>query len=421
MNPARDTRTNRTRRTSRGGGTMAEKIKKLTFWNVMFGLIVIVGVIATIRRFALGLGATTGLSDAVPWGMWIGFDVMSGVALAAGGFTISALVYIFNLKEFKPIVRPAILTAFLGYILVAVGLLFDLGRPWFIWHPIIFHNPHSVMLEVAWCVMLYLTVLALEFFPAFLERYRLTKAVKVIKIATPVLVIAGVLLSTLHQSSLGSLFLIVPHKLHPLWYSTRLPWLFYTSAIAIGFGMVIVESYLSSRAFGKSLERHIVIDLSRAMLVSLVFLAVLRVQDLIARDALHYMFQGTFEAQMFWIENALLIIIPVTLVAIRRIRHHPMGPYFAGLSAVMGLVMNRMNVAVTGMSAHTGYYWPSWEEIMITVFLVTLGFAAFAWAIRNLPVFGHTPWREVVYVNPLQKTPASEQSPALHPANAWLR
>ncbi len=395
---------------------MADKLRQLTFWKAVFGLIVIVGVVATIRRFALGLGATTNLSDSVPWGMWIGFDVMSGVALAAGGFTISALVYIFNLKEFKPIVRPAILTAFLGYIIVAVGLLYDLGRPWFIWHPIIFRNPHSVMLEVAWCVMLYLTVLALEFFPAFLERFKLTKAVKVLKIATPMLVIAGVLLSTLHQSSLGSLFLIVPQKLHPLWYSARLPWLFFVSAIAIGFGMVIVESYLSSRAFGKSLERHIVIDLSRAMLVVLAFLAVLRVQDLIGRDALHYMFQSTFEAGMFWLENALLIIIPITLVAIRRIRHHPMGPYFAGLSAVLGLVMNRMNVAITGMAGQTGWYFPSWEEVMISVFLVSLGFAAFGWAVRNLPVFGPAPWRELVYVNPLEQEPATAKGNTLNPS-----
>ncbi|GAB4327458.1 MAG: polysulfide reductase NrfD [Candidatus Zixiibacteriota bacterium] len=397
---------------------MAEKLKTLTFWKAIFGIIVILGVIATIRRFALGLGATTGLSDEVPWGLWIGFDVMSGVALAAGGFTISALVYVFNLKQFKPIVRPAILTAFLGYILVAVGLLYDLGRPWFIWHPIVFRNPHSVMLEVAWCVMLYLTVLALEFFPAFLERFKLVKALKVVKVVTPILVIAGVLLSTLHQSSLGSLFLIVPEKLHPLWYSSRLPWLFYVSAIAIGFGMVIVESYLSSRAFGKSLERHIVIDLSRAMLVVLVFLAVLRVQDLIGRGALHYMFQPTFEAGMFWFENALLIIIPVLLVAIRKVRYHPMGPYLAGLSAVMGLVMNRINVAITGMAANTGYYFPTWEEVMVSMFLVSLGFAAFAWAVRNLPVFGPAPWREVVYINPLEESPATARSTALNPAKA---
>lgn len=392
--------------------------EKITFWRAAFVVIMIVGGIATVRRFFLGLGETTGLSDAVPWGMWIGFDVMSGVALAAGGFTISALVYIFNLKQFKPIVRPAILTAFLGYILVAVGLLYDLGRPWFIWHPIFFRNPHSVMLEVAWCVMLYLSVLAFEFVPAFFERLGWGKAVGIMKVVTPVLVIAGVLLSTLHQSSLGSLFLIVPNKLHPLWYSARLPVLFFVSAFAIGFGMVIVESYLSKRAFGKELERHIVTDLGRAMMVVLLFLATLRLQDLIARDAIPYMFQPTPEAGLFWLEISLQILIPVLLIAIPRIRKHPQGIYYAGLSAVLGLILNRMNVAITGMAGQLGDYFPSWEELSVSVMLVSMGFAAFAWAVRNLPVFGHEPMPAVVYVNPLETGKPKEPAAKLQAARA---
>lgn len=398
---------------------MKDWFRNFTFWKGGFIVILIIGLAAGIRRFALGLGATTGLSDQVPWGMWIGFDVMSGVALAAGGFTISALVYIFNLKQFKPIVRPAILTAFLGYILVAVGLLFDLGRPWFIWHPLIFRNPHSVMLEVAWCVMLYLTVLAFEFVPAVFERFKLTKAVKVMKIATPVLVIAGVLLSTLHQSSLGSLFLIVPNKLHPLWYSGRLPVLFFVSAMAVGFGMVIVESYLSNRAFGKSLERHIVIDLSRALLVVLAFLAVLRFQDLFARHAIPYMFQPTTEAALFWLEIGLQIILPIVLIAIPKVRLHPQGPYYAGISTVAGLILNRMNVAITGMAAHTGNYLPSWEELSISVMLVAIGFAAFAFAVKNFPVFGPAPWRSVVVIDPTEaKETAAARSPEWRAAQA---
>lgn len=374
--------------------------EKLTFWRFMFVVIIVVGMVATVRRFALGLGATTGLSDQVPWGMWIGFDVMSGVALAAGGFTISALVYIFNLKKFHSVLRPAILTAFLGYILVAVGLLFDLGRPWFIWHPIIFRNPHSVMLEVAWCVMLYLTVLAFEFVPALFERLGWRRGMSVMKIVTPVLVILGVLLSSLHQSSLGSLFLIVPNKLHPLWYSSRLPYLFFVSAMAVGFAMVIVESYLSSRAFHKELERPVIIDLGRAMLVALVFLAVLRAQDLIGRGSVSYMFQPTTEAGLFWLEIGLGIILPVVLVAIPKVRMHPQGLYYAALSAVMGLILNRMNVAITGMAAKLGNYFPSWEEISVSVMLVSLGLAAFAWAVKNLPVFGASPWTGTVVVTP---------------------
>ena len=391
-------------------------MEKLTFWRAMFVVIMVVGMAAAFRRFFLGLGATTGLSDQVPWGMWIGFDVMSGVALAAGGFTLSALVYIFNLKQFHAVVRPAILTAFLGYILVAVGLLFDLGRPWFIWHPIIFRNPHSVMLEVAWCVMLYLTVLAFEFVPAFFERLGWGKAVRVMKVGTPILVILGVLLSSLHQSSLGSLFLIVPNKLHPLWYSSRLPYLFFVSAMSVGFAMVIVESYLSNRAFHKELERPIITDLGRGMMVSLIFLAVLRAQDLIGRGSVPYLFQPTTEAGLFWLEVGLGIILPVILVAIPKIRMHPQGMFYAALSAVMGLILNRMNVAITGMAAKLGNYFPSWEELSISIMLVALGFAAFAWAVKNLPVFGSSPWTGMVVVTPAVESERAARHAELSPA-----
>ena len=140
-------------------------IGKLTFWKVIGIIFILGGLVSGALRFSLGLGATTHLSDATPWGLWIGFDVVTGVGLAAGGFTLCGIVYIFNIKRFRPIVRPTILTAFLGYLLVIMGLMFDLGRPWAIWHAIVMWNPHSVMFEVAWCVMLYTTVLALEFSP----------------------------------------------------------------------------------------------------------------------------------------------------------------------------------------------------------------------------------------------------------------
>ena len=173
------------------------------------------------------MGASTALSDSFPWGLWIGFDILCGVALAAGGFTISACVYIFNIQRFKPIVRPTILTAFLGYLLVIIALLFDLGRPYRIWHPLVMWNPRSVMFEVGWCVTLYTTVLALEFSPMLLQHLKWEFPLKIVKSLMIPLVILGVILSTLHQSSLGSLYLIVPHKLHPFWYSSFLPVFFY--------------------------------------------------------------------------------------------------------------------------------------------------------------------------------------------------
>jgi len=242
---------------------------KFTFWKGVLAIFLLAGAYATVLRFARGLGASTHLSDAFPWGLWIGFDVMCGVMLAAGGSTLTATVYIFHLEEFKPIVRPTILTAFLGYVLVVVALLYDLGRGYRIWHPLVMWNPRSVMFEVAWCVTLYTTVLALEFAAVIFEQLRLEKLLRIQHAIAVPLVIAGVLLSTLHQSSLGSLYLIVPDKLHPFWYSPLLPVLFFVSAVCVGLAMTIFESCMSSRHFGKQLETPLLIRLGRALLVAL--------------------------------------------------------------------------------------------------------------------------------------------------------
>jgi Ni/Fe-hydrogenase subunit HybB-like protein len=223
---------------------------KLTFWKMVFLLLMAGGLYATFIRFTQGLGASTHLSDQFPWGIWISFDVLCGVMLAAGGFTLTAAVHILNIKRLHSIIRPTILTAFLGYILVCAALMFDLGKPYNIWHPLIMRNPHSVMFEVAYCVMLYTTVLALEFSPIVLERFNLQKPLKVVRAILIPLVICGVILSTLHQSSLGTLYLIVPEKLYPLWYTPLLPVFFFLSAIAVGLAMTIFESSMSSKHFG---------------------------------------------------------------------------------------------------------------------------------------------------------------------------
>ncbi|HEY6946219.1 MAG TPA: NrfD/PsrC family molybdoenzyme membrane anchor subunit, partial [Candidatus Acidoferrum sp.] len=190
-----------------------------SFWQIVAGVLMISGVYAAYIRVTQGLGGATRLSDQFPWGLWIGFDILCGVGLAAGGFTLAATVHIFNIERYKPILRPAILTAFLGYLLVILALMFDLGLPYRIWHPLVMWNPHSVMFEVGWCVTLYTTVLALEFLPVVLEQFRWNRALKIMRAVLIPLVILGVILSTLHQSSLGSLYLIVPQKLYPLWYS----------------------------------------------------------------------------------------------------------------------------------------------------------------------------------------------------------
>lgn len=361
---------------------------KLTFWKVTAIIILIIAAYAVIVRFTYGLGAATNLKDEFPWGLWIGFDILCGVGLAAGGFTLCGIVYIFNIKSFKPIVRPAVLTAFLGYLLVIAALLIDLGRPYRIWHAIIMWNPRSVMFEVAWCVMLYTTVLALEFSPAVLEKLRWKFPLKIIKSITIPLVILGVLLSTLHQSSLGSVYLIVPSKLYAFWYSPLLPVFFFLSALTIGFAMVIIESYLSSRAFNRQLELPLLIRLGQVMPVLLLVQLVIKIIDFANRGIFNLLFIPRTETYLFYFEILLAIIIPMLMLFNKNIRHSRAGLFYASLIAVLGFILNRMNVSITGMEAGSGTsYTPHWMEFFITLGIVTLGFIAFSYAVKYLNVF----------------------------------
>ena len=383
----------------------ARRAPRPGFWTVIFVLLFVLLLYVTFMRFTRGLGAVTNLSDQFPWGVWIGFDILCGVGLAAGAFTLMATVHLFNLQRFEPIVRPTVLTGYLGYLFVVVALMYDLGQPWRIWHAIIYWNPHSVMFEVAWCVMLYTSVLTLEFAPIVLERFRFERARRFLHDLNTPLVVVGVLLSTLHQSSLGSLFLIVPSKLYPLWYTPMLPWLFYVSAIGAGLGMVIVESYLSGRAFGRELEMDLLEPLGRAMVVVLSVFGVLRFESILHEGALGLMFQPTYEGRMFLAEVGLGVVLPVALLVWKRIRTSPTGLVAGGALAVLGFIMYRLNVSVTGLERASGtQYTPSWMEVTVSVGLVAVGFAVFALAVRYLPVFpAHTP----------------ETGPAPHPPGEW--
>jgi c(7)-type cytochrome triheme protein len=361
---------------------------RLTPWQGVLLAILAGGLYATVIRYAQGLGAATHLSDSFPWGLWIGFDVLVGVGLAAGGFVVAATVHVFRIERYEAIARPAVLTAFLGYLLVIVALLFDLGLPYRIWHPLVMWNPHSVMFEVAWCVMLYTIVLSLEFSPLVFERFRLARPLKVMRAIYVPLVIVGVMLSTLHQSSLGTLYVIVPDKLHGLWYSSLLPVFFFLSAIAGGLAMTIFESFMSYRAFGKRLEADLLRGLGRVIVVVLGLYAILRVQDLVSRGNLHLAFQVTPESVLFWGEVGLGVLLPMALFSLRRVRASERGLFFAALLTIMGFIINRLNVAITGMQASSGVsYIPSWMEFAVTASIVGVGFALFALAVKFLPVF----------------------------------
>jgi Ni/Fe-hydrogenase subunit HybB-like protein len=379
--------------------------RHLTFWKAVFLLFVTAGVYSTVVRFAFGLGAATHLSDKFPWGLWIGFDVLCGVGLAAGGFVVAAAVYVFHLDDYKVLVRPAVLTAFLGYVLVVFALLFDLGKPWNIWHPLVMWNPHSVMFEVAWCVMLYTTVLALEFSPMVFERLKLEKAQKAVHAIIVPLVILGVMLSTLHQSSLGSLYLITPEKMYPLWYSGNLPFLFFLTAIAVGPAMVTIESFLSSRAFHREIELPVLSRLGKVSAVALAVYFVLKVEDVINYNLTHYLFVFNLEGVLYWTEVIVGVLVPIILLTNSKVRTSKRGLFYSALLIVVGFVLNRMDVSITALERNYGVnYFPSWMEISITLMIVAIGFGGFAWAAKNLSVFPmekhtHSESYEVVVVD----------------------
>jgi Ni/Fe-hydrogenase subunit HybB-like protein len=363
------------------------RLRQLTVWQWIFAGLMLGGLYATYVRVVYGLGGATHLSDQFPWGLWIGFDVLCGVGLAAGGFTLAAIVHIFNLERYQPILRATILTAFLGYSLVVLALLFDLGRPYRIWHPLVMWNPRSVMFEVAWCVMLYTTVLALEFVPAVFERCGWQRPLGWMRAVSIPLVMAGVILSTLHQSSLGSLYLIVPAKLHPLWYTPLLPLFFFLSALCVGFAMTIFESWHSSRAFGRQLEAPLLASMARVLAVLLGFYLVLRFWDLGRRDVLGRVLEGRPESYLFILETALLLL-PMLLLFRRPVRLRPGALYACAVMVIFGFVANRLNVSVTGMEAGSGtHYVPKWTEVAITLAIIALGFAIFRFAARHLPIF----------------------------------
>ena len=361
---------------------------KLTLWRVIFLVIMVLGLYSSFVRYFRGLGAVSNMTDQFPWGLWIGFDCLCGVMLAAGGFCMVGAVYLFNVERLHPVVRPAVLTAFLGYLLFIVGLLFDLGRPWFIWHQMIYRNLHSVMFEVGMCVMFYTTVLFFEFLPNVFERLKWKTPITWINKIYPILIVAGILLSTLHQSSLGSLYLIMPSKLHPFWYTPALPFFFFGSAVAVGLAMTIFESTQSAKAFGRQLELPVLVTLGGALLVALWVNLLLRFEDFFHRGILGMIFKPSYEAYFLWLELTLTFVIPITMLSFKKVRLSPQLLYLASISTVLGFITNRLNIAVIGFETYVGkHYVPKWTEFSITLMIIAIGFALFGLAVQYLPIF----------------------------------
>lgn len=372
---------------------MKPTLGKITFWRVVVGVIFASGLYATWSRFFQGLAASTNLSDRVPWGLWVGFSTLCGVGLSAGGFAIAAGVYILGMERYRPVMRAAVLISFLGYLTVVAGMLYELGLPWRLWHPLIFWNHASVLFEVAWCVMLYTTVLTLEFSPALAEKFLWPKARVWFEGMTHRvligLVLVGILLSSCHQSFLGGLYLMTKDKLYPLWFSSNLPALFFLSAIPSGLALTVMALFLCVRSLRVRIDMSILEELGRVILWLLSLFGLARIVDLtILQGSASYLFALRPETGWFWMEIGLLVIAPIALLSRPSVRGNPLKLYFTCALVVAGFIAYRMNVAITGMQASSGtYYFPKWTEFATTFFIVTLGIVAFREAVLRLNIF----------------------------------
>jgi len=380
------------------------------FWTpgvLVLAVFMAAGAIAVIARFTGGLGYVSNLSNARPWGIWIGIDVASGVALAAGGFTTAALAHILGRHYYEPIVRPALLTALLGYTFVVLGLLVDIGRSWAIWKPMFNWNLNSVLFEVAMCVMFYLTVLYIEFIPVVAEQFKdrinlpglfsklNTPISSLLKFADAILgklmwifIIAGVVLSCMHQSSLGSLMLIAPTKLHPLWYTPILPLLFLISAFAVGYPMVVFETTIVSSSLNRNSEMKILTHSTRITIGLLGIYLAFKIGDIYVRDTWKYLLDGTFQTNSFLAEIVLGAIVPWLMLLSGKVRRSRKGIFTASALIIGGVVLNRINVFLVGYTPSvTGTrYFPAPGEIFITLGLIAALMFIYRFLITYLPV-----------------------------------
>ncbi len=366
---------------------------------LVLAALALVGVVFIVIRYVFGLGAVTNLSDGYPWGLWITYDVLVGTALGCGGYAMALLIYIFNRWEYHPLVRSAILTSVFGYTLAGVAIFIDIGRywngynlflPWTV-------NFNSVLVEVALCIAAYVVVLWIELAPTILEKYKekqvpFFKNLDAAKLRDnlerwlPIIVALGILLPTMHQSSLGTLMVIAGHKLSPLWQTHSLPLLFLLSAITMGFAVVVFESILSSISFQRPFETPMLEKIANIMMWLIIVYLTLRFLDLLVRGQLGLIFQGNLNSFMFILENALYVV-PVVLMAIPANRSNLRWLFVAALSMLLAGSLYRFNAFLIGFSPGPGWrYFPALPEIFITLGIVAFELMAYLYIVKRFPV-----------------------------------
>ena len=383
--------------------------------NLITAVILAIGLLITIGRFGFGLGAVTNLDDNNPWGIWIAFDLLCGVALAAGGYVTSSACYLFGMKRYHSAVRPAILTAFLGYAFVVVALLYDVGQPWRLPYPLLVsQGTTSLLFEVGLCVGIYLTVLFIEWSPVGLEwllgmkdapcwlvrlRPRMHTIRKAVLCFTIPLTILGVVLSTMHQSSLGALFLIAPSKMHPLWYSPFMPVFFFISSMVAGLSMVIFEGTLSHKALHNKMdETHlreadgVVFGFGRAASFVLSGYFIIKVLDTTMDNDWHYLASGY--GAWFAVEMVGFVLLPAFLYALGVREKNITLIRVASVFGVLGIVVNRFNVCLVAFNWQldsADRYFPSISEVFLSIFIVTLIVTAYRFVCSKMPVLYEHP------------------------------
>ncbi len=354
---------------------------------LLTGFVALMAVTVLIRLLT-GFQYVTNLTDETPWGMWIAFDVMCGVALAGGGYSTALLVSIFKYEKYAVVARGALLTSLLGYILVMAGLFLDIGQWFNFWRPFVSWGHTSVLFEVFWCLSMYTTVLSLEFFEIITERVLVKKLHPIMVKALPVLVVIGLVFPVLHQSSLGGLFLIMKEKMFPLWWSEFLPIYFLMSSFFIGSAMVAVETSLAKTAYGHEIPHNIMLALVRvgARIMSIYLL--MKIYDLCTMDLWGYVFQGTLQSNMYCIEMVFGIIIPIIII------FSPWSKTKAGLLTyawltVLGVILNRLNCVFTSMY-ESGSYFPCIGEIIVSVGLISMGILIYCFLVENFNIIGNS-------------------------------
>ncbi|QWV95530.1 Ni/Fe-hydrogenase cytochrome b subunit [Geomonas oryzisoli] len=353
-------------------------------------VLVAVGALASLARFVFGLGVTTNLNDTFPWGLWISFDVVTAVPLAAGAFTLGAIVHCFHIKKLEPLVRPAIVTGFLGYSLVSVGLLLDLGQPQRCWHTMVYWNPHSPMFEVSMCIMAYTTVLFLEFLSPVCEKFGYHVPLRLLRTIEMPLVVAAASISTLHQSSLGTFFLIAVDKLHSLWYNPLLPLLFWISAMCAGISIIIVEATMSHKYMGQPDEGELLETLAKILPWVITVYLTVKFFSLFALTQ-GPLFNRPGLLVLFIVEVAVGMILPLVMLMSRKVREDNRLRATAAWLVIAGIILNRFNVSMFGMEAPGTFYYPSFIESLVTIGIIAAHILFFVLIAKYFPIFEHHP------------------------------